>query len=93
LLWLSHTGCHVYLCDFHRKQAWQRWLRSDIHGVSLHREELFDMMERCATAATAEAYSNMVDQLTQSNVWKTSVQLREWFTKQWLSAKEVVHIH
>ena len=27
-------SCKVYLCDFHREQAWERWVKDRKHGLS-----------------------------------------------------------
>ena len=26
--------CKIYLCDFHREQAWERWVKDNKHGLS-----------------------------------------------------------
>ena len=30
----SFPGTTVYLCDFHREQAWERWVRDKKHSLS-----------------------------------------------------------
>ena len=43
--------CIVYLCDFHREQAWIRWARDRNHNLSKDDEEtLFFLLRECAHA-------------------------------------------
>ena len=44
-------GITVYLCDFHRKQAWERWTRDSEHGLNTAESEfLLDQLRACAWA-------------------------------------------
>ncbi len=44
--------CRVYLCDFHREQCWERWMKDKKHGLSLTDGEiLLAMLRKCAWAA------------------------------------------
>lgn len=39
----------VYLCDFHREQAWERWTKDRKHGLStLEAEWLLNQLQACA---------------------------------------------
>ena len=39
----------IFLCDFHREQAWVRWTRDHKHGLSPNEtEELLDSLRACA---------------------------------------------
>ena len=40
----------VYLCDFHREQAWDRWARDHKHGLSQSEAELLTFLCACAWA-------------------------------------------
>ena len=41
----------VYLCDFHREQAWDRWAKDHKHGLSQSEaEELLTLLRACACA-------------------------------------------
>ena len=41
--------CVVYLCDFHREQAWNRWIHESKRGLS-NSESLLSMLQACAWA-------------------------------------------
>ena len=44
--------CKVYLCDFHREQCWERWVKDKKHGLSpTDGEILLGMLRKCAWAA------------------------------------------
>ena len=30
----TFPACKIYLCDFHREQAWERWVKDKKHGLS-----------------------------------------------------------
>lgn len=83
------SDCRVYLCDFHREQAWERWLSLTEHGARGHREEILCRIRRIATASTKEFFYQAVDDLKDSEVWKNNPKLQNWFGKTWLPEHEV----
>ena len=45
----------VYLCDFHREQAWERWVKDHKHGLSQSEaEELLAFLRCCAWAPSLD---------------------------------------
>ena len=90
----------VYLCDFHREQAWLRWTRNQKHGLTFSEgENLLDMLRVCAWAPPTDGsdpglqYLAAVDTLKKSSVWKKHHAVREWLTNKWLSIPEVNITH
>ena len=89
----------VYLCDFHREQAWERWTRDTKHGLSSTDSEwLLDQLRACAWAPSANAdeglksdhhYQQAVRALKSSNLWKSNQQVSQWLTSTWLSMPKV----
>jgi len=50
----TFPGCRVHLCDFHREQAWEQWVKDRKHGLSpVDGEVLFELLRKCATASPA----------------------------------------
>ena len=46
----------VYLCDFHREQAWERWVKDSTHGLSSSEKDwLLDQLRVCAWAPSADS--------------------------------------
>ena len=86
----------VYLCDFHREQAWDRWAKDHKHGLSqTEAEELLTFLRACAWAPPTDeadptsAYKLAVTNLKQSAVWNNHEQVREWLTAKWLTIPQV----
>ncbi|XP_014679414.1 PREDICTED: uncharacterized protein LOC106819281 [Priapulus caudatus] len=75
--------CKVYLCDFHREQAWDRWLRKTDHNAFNDREEVLCRLRRIARAQSESEYKNAVDDLKASPVWENS-KLCKWIENTWL---------
>jgi len=85
----------VYLCDFHREQAWERWTRDSKHGLSSTDSEwLLDQLRACAWAPSASNdeglpsdhhYQQAVQALKSSYLWKSNPQVFQWLTSTWLS--------
>ena len=92
-------GVTVYLCDFHREQAWERWTRDSKHGLSaIDSECLLDHLRTCAWAPSPTPDEKLpphhhdqqaVDVLKSSNLWKNNKQISEWLSSTWLSMPEV----
>lgn len=83
------TGCTVFLCDFHREQAWERWTAKTANGVSAIKEEVLAKLRLIANSETEEIYQERVLTLKESSVWKENKHLREWFESTWLKEHKV----
>ena len=46
---LTFPSTEIHICDFHREQAWTRWVQDRKHG--LQKEELLRLLLDCAWAA------------------------------------------
>ncbi|XP_053405313.1 uncharacterized protein LOC123553026 [Mercenaria mercenaria] len=82
----TFPGCFTYLCDFHREQAWQRWVGPS-HGVK-EPDELLKLMRSIANAESEEEFKAAVDSLKVSDHWKLNCMFRKWFQTHWLSVSE-----
>jgi len=81
--------CTVYICDFHRLQAWQRWLNTSSHGLVQGKEEVLALLKKLAKAPRETAYETALQSLKESQYWKTNSDLRNWFEKKWLCENKV----
>jgi hypothetical protein len=79
----------ILFCDFHRQQAWNRWLRR--YGPPEARESLRALMEEVAEAANEEALSAAVNNLRLSPLYDAEV--RQYFEAHWLDSKQVRSIY
>nr|XP_054765901.1 uncharacterized protein LOC129272829 [Lytechinus pictus] len=78
------VNCTVFLCNFHRKQAWVRWTNTKDNGVSTCKQKVLSMMRRCAHATDRAAYEAALAAFKSSQEWQMNTKLQNWFTKQWL---------
>ena len=47
----SFPNTTIYLCDFHREQAWERWVKNHKHGLTSDEAEiLLDHLQAIAWA-------------------------------------------
>ena len=88
----------VYLCDFHREQCWERWVKNHKHGLTDNEaSELLDLLCDCAWAPPCRDngkqqdyhYQQAVERLKASPVWNTHEQVQMWLTTGWLSIPKV----
>lgn len=82
-------GTTTYICDFHREQAWERWLRKADNGLNEHREEVLHLLRNVAKSSTEDAYHDNLTSLKTSELWLSNPQLRNWFEKTWLPEAKV----
>ena len=92
----------VYLCEFHREQAWERWVKERKHGLSdTQAAALLDLLRDCANAppnynltdkATDNYYQHAVNQLKASDVWQRNHSVQQWLTGKWLCCAKVSNI-
>ena len=70
---------HIYLCDFHREQSWEQWVKDHKHGLTKDEgESLLDLPRTCANAPPPALegkqqdhyYQQALANLKASNVWK-----------------------
>ena len=85
----SFAGCSVFICDFHREQAWERWLKKKINGFASVKQKVIALFRRIAHSETITDSEKAIEDLQNSEYWKNGANLREYFTKTWLKNKEV----
>jgi len=87
---LCFTGTVVRLCDFHKEQAWLRWINNSRNGVdSADKEQLLAMLQSISHADSAASYAAAVELLKRSSAWKSNKGLQNWFTRRWLPHHKV----
>ena len=82
-------GTTTYICDFHREQCWERWLRKTDNGLSDQKGEVLQLLRNVAKSPTEAAYDENLRSLKANEVWLSNPQLRNWFEKTWLSEAKV----
>ena len=89
----------VYLCDFHREQAWERWVHDKKHGLSGEDAEwLLDQLRAWAWAPLADPrskeprdhhFKQARNALKSSKLWKKNEHVQTWVSNTWLNMSEV----
>ena len=87
------TECLVYICDFHREQAWTRWVSKIQNGVSHEKDLVLSMLRHSAHACSEEQYRDAVQKLQETDIWHQKVRLRNWFSKTWMPESKVEFIN
>ena len=82
-----------FICDLHREQAWERWVRDHKHGLTKEQgEELLRLLRACAhEESTDPSFGYPVDhsfqqretKLKASPLWKNDG-VRQWLSTKWL---------
>ena len=92
----AFTYTSVYLCDFHREQAWTRWVSNSQHGLTKSDAEIFlSLLRQCAWASSSEVgqgdanYIEQVNILKALHVCKNNACVRSWLSSAWLKVPEV----
>lgn len=91
----TFVGCCVYICDFHREQSWERWVREKKHQLTEEQgRELLKMLRQCVNAPPSNPsqtakFTEAVSTLKASNIWKQNPFVRSWLTNGWLSIPHV----
>ena len=95
----SFPSVQIYLCDFHREQAWEWWTTNHKHGLSCdQKESLLSMLRECANAPPTDDssglphdfyYRQAVDNLKTSGIWQNNESVKDWLQTKWLCIPKV----
>ena len=81
----TFPGIIVYICGFHREQAWTRWVRKSENRLSLIEQKAFLSCLRLIAVAKSEVeLKKRMAELEATNLWKSKQHLRNYATTQWL---------
>ena len=62
--------CQVLICDFHREQAWERWLNVTKNGTRMVKDIMLCKFWRIARARTADELQQAIIDLKNCEYWK-----------------------
>ncbi len=94
----------VYLCEFHREQAWERWVKERRHGLNdIEASTLLDLLRDCASAPPNwnlpdqppdYYFRQSLKQLHSSGVWQGNQHVQQWLNTNWPNCPKVrIHIY
>ena len=76
----------VYICDFHRLESRQRWLRKSKHCLSQQEEDvIMRRLKEVAGAKTEDLFNVAVKELLGTPLVKQNVDVCTYIEKMWLS--------
>ena len=80
----------MLICDFHREQAWERWLSKVSNGCSHIKQEVLAKLRRIAHAITEEECEAAIQSLRQWEIWKHSSysKLVDYVERYWFKEKK-----
>lgn len=79
----------VLICDFHREQAWERWVKKSENQVGPDKDKVLTFMRGIANAECEKSCNNALQIFESSSVWENNPKLQKYFTNIWLKDKEV----
>ena len=92
------ADCEIYLCDFHREQCWERWVKDHNHNLTKDEADtLLFLLRECANAPSPKPTESFpqnhyfklaVEKLKQSSVWINNRQVSQWVSNTWLSISQ-----
>ena len=79
----------VYICDFHREQAWQRWVKAGKNGLTVGEQKMFlELMQAIARARSETSYKKAVESLRKSTLYLGNPKVQEYCEKVWLDCSD-----
>ena len=79
----------IFLCSFHRLQAWLRWLVNGKNGVSQYKDQCMSILCLLGESKTEDEYTRNLLCLQKSHVWSRFLNLKNYYTQQWAPKKKV----
>ncbi|XP_021366093.1 uncharacterized protein LOC110458632 [Mizuhopecten yessoensis] len=79
------NGCDVYLCDFHREQAWQRWVNDGKNNLLDKKLEVLQLFRSLANAESEDSYESALQDLRESAIYQEQPHLSNYIEKKWIT--------
>ena len=77
------------ISDTSREKSWSDWLSLEVNEVYEHKEEITAYLQAIANSYSEDTLNTAARELEESDVWKMSDKLRNWFQINWLSQAKV----
>ena len=84
-----HVGSFALVSDLSREHAWNEWLSMDSNGVSEFKDDVIKYLDAIAFSYSEETLNKAARELEESDVWKMSDKMRNWFQINWLAQAKV----
>ena len=82
----------MFICDFHREQAWERWLSKASNRCREIKTEVLALLRWVARSLTLETSESAIKALKESQIWrnKSNSRLVDYIERVWLKVKQVI---
>lgn len=84
-----YLGSFVLISDSSREKVWTDWLSMESNGVSDFQDDVIKYLEAIANSYSEETLNTAARELEESDVWKMSDKMRNWFQLNWLAQAKV----
>ena len=89
LSFITVPGCVVYICDFHREQAWVWWINNSKNGINKDKKDnLLNSLRNLARTSTEGDFNLALRDLQDSELWRTNTRLQKWMNTTWLPERQ-----
>ena len=89
LSFITVPGCLVYICDFHREQAWVQWINNSKNGINKDKKDnLLNSLRNLARTSTEGDFNLALRDLQDSELWRTNTRLQKWMNTTWLPERQ-----
>lgn len=77
----------MLLCDFHRRQAWNRFMKKGENDISVDvaKKLLEDYLIPLSNSATERQYYQLKEKLMESDEWKKNPKFAQYMLQTWLT--------
>ena len=80
----------MFICDFHREQAWDCWLRKAANGCVENRPAILCLLRSIARADKVDQCEKAIATLKISSYSLENSNLGDYLSRYWLTIKEVI---
>ena len=88
-MFFPSSGSFVLISDSSREEAWSEWLNMESNGVSEFKDDVVKYLDAIALSYSEETLNKAARELEESDVWKMSDKMRNWFQLNWLAQAKV----
>ena len=81
----------MLISDLSREESWREWLDDPENSASLqgNKDDVHDRLTAIANSFTEETLNLAAQNLENSEEWRLSESLRDWFSSDWLAEAKV----
>ena len=85
------ADCQVFICDFHRLQAWERWFNKKDNSCSERKGDIIPKLRQIARSRTEADVNKAIEdfEFSEFRNQKSYLKLMIYLSNYWFNIKEV----